>query len=1233
MLKRRILRFSIIFILTLNLTATTWEEIEPVTLTSLHGLSQNSAYALLRDSDGFLWIGTEEGLNRFNGYTFKVLRKDTANPRSLSGNNIRALLEDPDGNLWIGTDNGLNRLNPKTGVFTRFLRGTADSPGLSDNQVTALCTGPNGATWIGTQKGGLNKYDPGSGRFTSYTHDPENPASIGHNTVNAIIADPDGYLWVGTLGGGLYRFDPRKQLFNPIAPFTPSPPHPGFGHIFSLLQGSDGLIRAGTDGAGLVLLDPYTLKHHHYPGNGGNSGGPDPDHHPGNTILSLCEDQTGVIYLGTAVKGIQILSPWKRKFRHLKKSTPKKPGLGSNLTWTVSEDSRGVLWFGTDNGLTTWDRKTNRFGYYRHNPANPRGLGGDTIRCILEQDPHTMWFGTFGSGLNRWNRGRDGFTQYKHEPGNRHSLGGDTVYSLLRDTEGRTWAGLHGGGLDLYDPAKDGFIHIKHEHRNPKSLSNDFIYCVYQDRAGELWIGTQSGLNRWRKTDHLNLHNNFIHFLHDPQRPTSLSDNTIKCIYEDSSHTLWIGTDRGLNRWMRETASFRGYTVEDGLPNDLIYGILEDSGGSLWLSTNNGLSRFFPSSGRFRNYGVESGLQSVEFNSGAYYKNSKGEMFFGGINGVNYFLPAELRDNPFPPQVAITGFKKFNKEVVLDRSIPYVKEIRLDYFENFFSFSFSALDFSNPLHNRYAYRLEGFDKEWIHTGTNRGAGYTNLDGGSYTFRVKAANADGIWNEEGVSLEVIVVPPYWATWWFRTAGILAFLLILAGFYFRKTYNLRRQRNQLEQMVTERTAELQEAVRKANRAVRARSQFLANMSHEMRTPMNAIIGLTDLTLESPLTPQQEGNLRTVQLSAHRMLSIVDDILKLTRIESGQVELDTKSFHLVNTLISVVRPIIPSAVEKKLELSYHFDPKLPHYLAGDSQRLGQVVRNLLQNAVKFTRKGHIRLVVRKALGNEQTQRKKKKGRVEVFFSITDTGIGIPREKQDQVFEPFVQADGSSTREHEGAGLGLSIATRIVAIMGGELKLKSPAEPFAETGDNEKDQIKDEKNNLHENGNSTGHGPGSCFNFVLPFNVPEVQPVKKDDTQEEKVPVMMGHKKVLHILVAEDNPINRKLISLRLQQLGHRSTLVENGEQVLETLQDNPKFDLILMDLQMPRLDGICTTRAIRRMESAVKEVPIIALTAHNTKEDHDRVIAAGMNAHVAKPFNVPDLVTAIQKVMNKM
>ncbi len=810
------------------------------------GLSQSIVQLIIQDSKGFMWFGTEDGLNKYDGYTFTVYKHHPRDPNSLSHNSVSAVREDRSGVLWIGTPTeGLNKFDRDKETFVHFRNDPRDPASLSDNAITSIYEDRSGTLWIGTNTGGLNRLVP-SGvadappTFTRYQNIPGDLNSLSSNSISVIYEDRSGVLWIGTNGGGLNKLVPSKTEEGPptFARYQNIP-----GDLNSLSSNSvsvvyedrSGVLWIGTNGGGLNRLvpsdgesspsfvhflndpsDPNSLSHDAVMSifedesavlwigtNGGGlnklvpgeaEGSPPTFFHylndptnpmslSDNGVYSIYQDRSGVIWIGTYGGGINRFITRKKQFAHYRRDPSDPNSLNNNIVWSVYEDRSGVLWIGTHGGgLTRFDRRNNTFTHYLNDPNDPQSLSHNIVRTILEDRYGDLWIGTWGGGVNKFDRTTDRFTRYLNDPGDPYSLSNNSIRPIHEDRSGALWIGTLGGGLNRFDRATGRFIHYSNDPNDPHSLSHNGVRSIHEDESGVLWIGTEGGgLNRFdRKAG------KFIRYQADSNDPRSLSNDYIFSIYEDpveSGSILWVGTfGGGLNRFDRVKEEFTYYSEDDGLPNNVVYGILGDERGNLWLSTNNGLSKFNPRTERFRNYDVNDGLQSNEFNGGSYYKSGSGEMFFGGINGFNAFYPDSIKDNPYVPPIIVTGIKKFDELVSVD--VSEGDEIELSYKDKYLTFEFVALDYTNPRKNQYAYRMEGFDEDWIAAGTRRFATYTNLDPGEYIFRVKGSNSDGVWNEEGVSVVIAIAPPFWSTWWFLTVSAVSLVTVGYTAYRRR-----------------------------------------------------------------------------------------------------------------------------------------------------------------------------------------------------------------------------------------------------------------------------------------------------------------------------------------------------------------------------------------------------------------------------------------------------------------
>jgi ligand-binding sensor domain-containing protein/signal transduction histidine kinase len=828
------------------------------------GLSQSSVHVIIQDSRGFMWFGTQDGLNRYDGYTFRTYKPDPDNTNSLSDRWILSVLEDKEGFLWIGTRlGGLNRFDPRTETFTRFLHDDQEPTSISDNRVNVLYLDKSDRLWVGTSKG-LDMLDRQSGRFVHYAYDPSKQEGITGKTITAIFQDSRGQLWVGTRAGGLNRFDPQSNTFTPYQ-FSSGIPKTLSDNYVTALTESSGVLWVGTPN-GLNKFrpdtgefeplyhdekDPDTLASNmitalHVDRTGnlwvGTDNGLNRLNKAGtrfiqykneptyarsismNYITSIHEDQGGVLWFGTHGGGVNKYDRRRDIFAYYRHDPQNKSSLSSNMIMPIYVDSDGYAWIGTDEGLDRFTISTGQVIHFRHNPAAPNTIISDDILSIHEDQDGILWVGTW-QGLDSFDSSSFVFKHYQRDPENPESLSANRVYAVYVDRQNNVWVGT-AAGLDRLDRATGTFVHYSTEVENPNSLSGTFVNTITEDSKGNLWVGTfESGLNKFDPVTET-----FTRYRYDPKDKKSLSNDSIQSIHEDAKGRIWIGTaGGGLNLYHPDTNSFTYYLEKDGLPNSVVYGILEDDHGNLWMSTNFGISRFNPETNTFRNFDERDGLQSNEFNSSAYAEGNDGEFYFGGINGLTVFRPWSISDNPYLPPVVITSLTQGDKPLEdsaagLDVTQPVV----LRWPDNLFEFEFAALGYNQSNKNQYAYKLDGFDTNWHFSGTKRNGRYTNLPGGEYTLLLKASNSDGIWNDNPVRVNITVVPPYWQTTWFRVMlSLIAVTAVVGGIRLR-TKSIQDRNRQLERLVRERTSALENRNQEIQALYEADERILRNVS---------------------------------------------------------------------------------------------------------------------------------------------------------------------------------------------------------------------------------------------------------------------------------------------------------------------------------------------------------------------------------------------------------------------
>jgi signal transduction histidine kinase/ligand-binding sensor domain-containing protein/DNA-binding response OmpR family regulator len=1200
------------------------------------GLSHNQVNTILKDQDGFVWFGTMSGLNRYDGYSCRVFRKNYTDSASLLDNNILSLYELPNRKIWVLTMGGACIYNSATEKFDADDDGYLQSIGLPSGLMANIVKGNNGRYWFLYDNADLYLYSDTDKKAKPFTkkqdlNDPGKITSIKEtkdgklwlvyqngflqeydidskkiiasstafqnlnkgNGSHRLFIDNDGDIWLWSLNNGVFLFQPRnnsvKQFNEKSFPFKLNT-----NLVTHVVQDNKGLIWVATDHGGVNLIDKKdkcSISHLlHDPKNPRSLGQ--------NSITAMYRDDNGIIWLGTYKQGVSfsnsniVLFPL---YRHQESNAKSLPYDDVNR---FVEDRFGNIWIGTNGGgLIFFDRKLKTFKQYLHDPHNKNSLSNNVIVSLCIDHANVLWIGTYFGGLNSFD-GRQ-FTHYRHSDSDSSSLANDNVWEIFEDRDRNLWIGTLGGGLDLFDRATNRFKHKQYQGDLPNPFPFNYISCMLQDKKGNVWVGTSGGIVVFEKDKTTQV------FYRRAEGKNDLSNSSVICLLEDSKGRIWAGTREGLNLFNEQSKRFQSFTTSDGLPDNMILNMLEDSRQTLWLSTPNGLCNVIPKQDKSGlsfsviNYDETNNLQNREFNDNAALRTRAGELIFGGPFGFNIIDPAAIQQPVYRPAIIFTGLQilnnsvepgeLINNRVLLQQSLSQLQHIDLKYKENVFSVEFTALDFGHSARNKYAYMLEGFNADWLYVdGTHRRVTYTNLNPGHYTLKVKVLSADGVWS--GIkTLQLNIEPPFWRT----TMAYVIYTLIVAGlFVLIRRITLDRIHMRYEVQQQRREAE------RAHALEQLKTKFFTNVSHEFRTPLSLIMAPLDKIIKQATDEEQKKQLNLVQRNAKRLLNLVNQLLDFRKMEVQEMKLHPSIGDIIRFSKDISHSFMDIAEKKHIQFSYSSNiDSLEIYF--DKDKVEKILFNLLSNAFKYTRDNgmvRINLVYNQPVDNGSDG--------SIAIEVKDTGIGIPADKHDRIFERFFQTDVPESMVNQGTGIGLAITKEFVRLHNGIITVKSEPEK------------------------------GTCFTVLLParkvYELPTrtvTNPIPAADAAQLVLEESQkgGKKKI--IMIVEDNEDLRFYLKDNLKGQYHveEATNGKEGWEKIKLL--NP--DLVVSDIMMPVMDGIELARKIKT-EMLTAHIPVVLLTAMGSEEKQLEGLKVGVNDYITKPFTFEILASRIRNLI---
>ncbi|MCE7991298.1 MAG: response regulator [Roseivirga sp.] len=1196
------------------------------------GLSHVTVNVMSQDSYGFIWLGTTDGLNRYDGYDFTIFKNDPNNPESLRNNSITGIYEAKDGALWVGTFEGLHRYDRDKQSFIHFSLGletlkineiigdgkdglwVASAAGLvrlnistqvyenidlgeKAGQLHRLLRAKDGLLWIGTLDNGIFRYNPESGEFR---HFDGNGAEY---PIWDLYEDDSSVIWAASNGGGLKFYDAENDVFKRL-----ETPHFSNDKVLSVYEDRLGYLWVGTEGGGLIKLTPDRKRVYRY-----NHRSQDLNSLSSTDVRSIFQDKSGMLWFGTWGGGVNLMNPDQARFTNYTPGTPEtRHALSNEFVQSVIEDRSGNIWVGTKKGLNRVDAGTQLVEQYFHGPDKVNSLSNDYIKSLYQDSRGDLWIGT-QNGLNLFDPVSNSF-QRIFQTGSSDGISHNDHTFFFEDSQSNLWIGTW-NGLNKYDlPAE------KFQNKSiPAALRDKAILSMTEDRRGNLWLGTYyDGLYQYHPES-----GNLTQFKREVDNPSSLSNNRIWALHTDPAGIVWVGTfGGGLNKVINQggQVTFERITEHDGLANNAVISIQSDDTGCLWVSGNKGLSKFDPRQFVFVNYDQNDGLQGDHFNA-ASYKGESGKLYFGGSKGLTVFEPESILADRPEMRVIINNFELFNKTLepkdssVLVANILNTSEVTLNHAQSVFSFGFTSDNFNQPEKHLYAYKLEGFDEEWIYTSaTRRYVTYTSIPADTYTFSVKSANKHGFWGAP-TTIKLIILPPWWKTWWFRVALVLVVIGSIYLIYLSRISVIKRQKEQLEGEVEIRTAELRKSKDKAvkdkelieRQAEKLReldevkSRFFANISHELRTPLTLINAPLESLIENGEIKNEEVRaiLEVARKNGASLLSLVEEILDLAKLDAGKLKLVENPVRVYDCLIDVVDSYAEGFRQKGINFEFDFLLERELTVLMDASKCHKILNNLLSNALKFTtEKGNIALSICKVDGPGN----------DLLISVSDSGKGIHPDDLPHVFDRYYQSEQPGKKAEGGTGIGLALAKELAELQGGSLSATSEI------------------------------GKGSNFTFQFPM--------KKVATNEVIAPALELNEPLIEalsetlvqynlkfgitkpvLLVTEDHPEMRTFIARTLRPYFEVKE-ASHGKAALEVLNTMP-VDIVISDVMMPEMDGFELLKAIKANKD-LRQVSLVMLTARADREDKLEALTLGIDDYLTKPFSAIEFLARIKNIL---